>query len=79
MQVQVNPAELAPSVARDGLLGLLTDMSLVAENLVTLYPEPVVTSIPLDHMIHARHSSVFGKKILNYPTGCDQIKVELLP
>jgi hypothetical protein len=76
VQVQANPAALAPNVVKDGLLGQLTGTNSNLENLVTLYLEVVATSIPLDPTILAKHSSVFGKKILNYPTGCGLIKAE---
>ena len=64
-----NPAELVPSVVKDGLLDQLMDMSFDLESLVTLYPEPVAISIPSDPRIPARHSSVFGKKISNCQIG----------
>jgi hypothetical protein len=67
---------LVPNVVKDGSLGQLTGMNSNPENLVTLYPEVVATSIPLDRTIHAKHSSAFGKKILNYQIGCAQIKAE---
>jgi hypothetical protein len=51
-------------------------MSLVEENLVTLYPELVVISMPLGQKILVKHSSVFGKKISNCQIGCGRIKVE---
>jgi hypothetical protein len=76
VQVQANPAVLVPNVVKDGSLGQLTGMNSNLENLVTLYPEVVATSIPLDHTTHAKHSSAFGKKILNYQIGCAQIKAE---
>jgi hypothetical protein len=74
--VLANLAVLVPNAAKDGSQGQLMDMSFDLESHVTLYPEVVAISTPSDPKIHVRHSSVFGKKILNYPTGCDPIRAE---
>ena len=67
---------LVPNAAKDGSQGQLTVMNLNEGNHVILYPEVVATYILSDPKIHVRHSSVFGKKILNCQIGCDPIRAE---